>query len=457
MNRLETILQSVWKRSRFTSYFYQAVQFRKEPEIPTLVLHAADSRLHLLYNPAFVERTDTEELIGLLVHEMMHILLNHDHRLLPGHDPVLQNLAQDMVVNTCLTDWRDTFFSRTHLGKRDYPPLVLPARLPQVPQDFLTDNPSRRKEDIAWEELYRWMAEVRKTRREKHETQDASQNFQLHRLQKERMPFAEPPDCNYDGFSLHSSDGAFLPTGIHLFQRADEKKNIHALKNRLIQYALQDDECRNDRIFQHLSVLLQKVQKPDSSFSRKLLKSHVEEASLADDWKYTSSRFDRRYFASGLYAPGRAYGKKMTVTVAVDVSGSMVVHPDHLEKAFGVVESLLGHYKVFLLCIDEEVFIPRKHEGKFLKSDTLRNFYAYRKGDWRLIQSGNSGTTFFASLFGRFMRGHHEPLVVITDGDIYDLDRLPVYWNTLWVIAGKREKRFDPPFGKVAMLNDTDR
>jgi len=142
----------------------------------------------------------------------------------------------------------------------------------------------------------------------------------------------------------------------------------------------------------------------------------------------------------------------MTVTVAVDVSGSMVMRPEDLEKAFGVVESLLHQYRVFLVCVDETVFVPFKNADKRQKSQAAVMSYQYQKGDWQYIQTGSSVTTFFSPLFEIFMKGHHEPLIIITDGDIYDLGQLKKYPQTLWVITGQRDKPFQPPFGKVVKL-----
>jgi hypothetical protein len=50
------------------------------------------------------------------------------------------------------------------------------------------------------------------------------------------------------------------------------------------------------------------------------------------------------------------------------------------------------------------------------------------------------------------MRGHKEQLIVITDGYIYDLDRLEKYHNTLWLISEERDEPFVPPFGKAVRI-----
>ena len=97
---LELILESLWNKSRFTSYFYQGVDLVEEKSIPTLALGIYSSRLTLFYNQKFISSLNSDELTGLLIHEMMHIVLNHDHRGFTDGDIFLQNLAQDMVINS---------------------------------------------------------------------------------------------------------------------------------------------------------------------------------------------------------------------------------------------------------------------------------------------------------------------------------------------------------------------
>jgi len=131
----------------------------------------------------------------------------------------------------------------------------------------------------------------------------------------------------------------------------------------------------------------------------------------------------------------------------------MVIKPGDLEAAFGIIEELIGRFRVFLLCIDETVFIPEKQGDMFTRSAGTEKPYEYKKGDWRFIKTGSNGTTYFESLFNRHMRGHKEQLVVITDGYIYDLDRLEKYHNTLWLISDRGDEPFVPPFGKAVKID----
>jgi predicted metal-dependent peptidase len=454
ISRLETALQELWKRSRFTSYFFQSVQFTEENHIPTLALHVTDHRVSLLYNVDFFKQIHTEELIGLLVHEMMHIILNHHHRSLQHQDTILLNLAQDMVVNSYLIDSKETFFFRKHTGARDTSCLVLPSGLPEIPAAFFDEQASMKKEDVTWEVLYQWLVSRRKQNRS-DKTEDIRNDPDDFQLKNFLLPGQAPNEdlqFNHQGLSFHDKTSVILPAGIHLFRTNDHQTSVEALKERIIHYSIQDETCRNERFFQHISAMIQKIQPVQKPSWKEMIKAFVESSAMSGEWKYSASRFDRRYFAAGLFAPGRTYSKEKIVTVAVDVSGSMVAKPEDIETAFGVIESLLKQHKVYLLCIDEEVFVPYKHNDTLQKSRNPNTSFLYRKGDWRYLQTGSSGTTFFSPLFDRFMKKHREPLIIITDGEIYDLDQLRYYPKTLWVITGNRDKPFQPPFGKVVMI-----
>ena len=109
-DKLESVLESLWKQSRFVSFFYQSVNFVENPNIPTLALAVQESRLVLYYSAAFIDGMPAAELIGLLVHEMLHVVLNHNHMAYPDENPYLQNLAQDMVINNYLTERKKNIF-----------------------------------------------------------------------------------------------------------------------------------------------------------------------------------------------------------------------------------------------------------------------------------------------------------------------------------------------------------
>ncbi len=453
-SKLETTLQELWNRSRFASYFYQSVQVIPVTGLSTIALTLSRMRFSLLYNPEFINSLDPEELIGLLIHEMLHVVLNHDHRGFSGEDPALQNLAQDMVINTYIADHTETFFSKKGRGLRDVSRLILPAGLPMIPEAFYLENTIQKKGDTTWEAVFIWM----KNRREPAISD--SVGIEPERLFGYRMNPVEfqkhekdgDSESIEEGFEVSDSRSKSLPTGIHLVRSNHFQYSADAIKKRIVSFAQRDETCREERFFQKVSGLISTLQKVDLSDWKKMIAAFADHPTHSNEFEYRTGRFNRRYFASGIYAPGRFYKKSKVITVAVDVSGSMVMKPGEIEAAFGVVETLLKKYSVHLLCIDENVFIPHKKEDRFVDSGNHTVPYHYKKGDWRYIKTGSSGTTFFSPLFDRFMKGHHEPLLVITDGFIHDLDRLKPYTLTLWAISENRKEPFEPPFGKVVRI-----
>ncbi len=463
-DRWETTLRELWRRSRFASYFYQSVHFIEEPSLPTIALTIYASRFTLFYNDTFIEQIDNEELIGLLIHEMLHIIHNHDHRAFSDEDTHMQNLAQDMVINSYILGHASTFFSRKGMYAADVPPITLPRGLPRIPATFFKEQGDT---DPRWEDIFRWL----KARQKRlpsitidgdpcdpgpGEPLFSSRSMHADRSAAGDRSDIDPADDDHsreglDGISFFDEQGNPLPTGLHLMKSHDLKYQIDAGKKRILSFAMRDSTCRDERIYQDLRGIISGTEEVDTNSWRRMIKSIADYSSQSNAWTYTYSRFNRRYFAGGVYAPGRTFQHRQNITVAVDVSGSMVMKPGDIEAAFGVVEDLLAKYTIHLLCMDERVFIPELKDDRLVPSASHKPYH-YRKGDWRFIRTGASGTTFFAPLFNDFMRHHRELLIVITDGYIYDLERLKPHVPTLWVISEHRAEPFNPPFGQVVSI-----
>jgi len=465
--RLELTLEDLWQKSRFASYFYQGVDLAEERDIPTLALTLYHSRLVLFYNPGFIDNLTSDEITGLLIHEMMHIVLNHDHRGFPEGKIYLQNLAQDMVINSYLKENGKTFFSRKASYSPDVPPLILPEGLLFIPDEFFKETGIA---DPTWEEVYYWLKDQPdeklkelKLAGEKNDSSGPGLKMRSplddleEALSSLDLSYNTAPEEKYtrfknmDGLFFETEGGDPLPTGIHVMKPRTDRNILDAKINHFINTAKRDETCRDERIFEEISAIIEAPGKTDTAWIKKL-KSIVDLTAQSTEFQYTYNRFNKRYFSQGIYSPGRSFKQREAVTVAVDLSGSMVMKPYNIEAAFGIIEDLLGRFKVYLLCLDEKVFIPEKQNNTFVKSKESDKPYLYKKGDWKYIKSGSSGTTYFESLFNDYMTGHSELLIVITDGYIYDIDRLRKYKNTLWLISEDRDEKFNPPFGKAVKI-----
>ncbi|MGQ9844237.1 MAG: DUF2201 family putative metallopeptidase [Spirochaetota bacterium] len=453
---INNALLSIWKQSRFTSYFYHAVEFVQTQAIPTLSL-VASHRMVLYYNPNFLNAISQEDFIGLLVHEMLHVILEHNHRAKTGN-VVLQNIAQDMVVNTFINSHSKNFFSHKGQYQWDVPKLTIPQGLPQIPQEFYDETAIN---DPVWEDVYRWLLKKQDELTVSNNHNDIVKQKGL--FHNDRFAIAHNNELNHDhefnykNYLYNSSvddeklilhdENSHLPTGVHYFTEDNASKR--SIKNKIIAHAKKDEWCTVERSFMDIVALLEKINLHDSSYYKNHIRSIIDYMSHSNEWYYTHSRFNRRYVAKGIYIAGRAYKQNEIITVAIDISASMMSQKEELETAFGIIEDLTNKYKLFLVCVDEEYFIPVKQGEAFTRSETSTKPYEYKKGDWKLIKSGYGGATFFSSFFNEYLKGHKEMVLVITDGYIYDVDKLKPYSNTLWLIAKSRNERFVAPFGKA--------
>jgi predicted metal-dependent peptidase len=454
----DTVLQKLWVKSRFTSYFYQSVHFDEDETVPTLSLAATKTGFVLRYNDTFPDAFSLDELTGLLAHEMMHVMLNHNHRVKPGKDALLQNLAQDMVINSYMLENKARFFSRAGRDLRDEPEVILPDGLPLVPAKFYAENSN--KYDPSWEEVYEWL-EANQDEKITDVTDGSQDGFSVDsRFEMPDFSFKQKISDEIiadffndtDGVIFKSASGRELPAGVHFFREKAMDDTVDALKKRIISFAARDENSRAERLYQDISSLISRIRPAKIKNFNKVVKRFLNQVLCGDDWDFSARRFNRRYFGEGIYAPGRFYRRQPSITVAVDVSGSMLAKPETIERAFGVIESLLGRYAVHLICIDEEVFVPQRSGDTFIASKETSDAYLYRRGDWRFINTAANAATFFGPRFDTFMKDKKEPLIVITDGEVYDMDRLTPYRDTLWAVPPECSGRLKPPFGKVATI-----
>ncbi|ABW68924.1 vWA domain-containing protein [Desulfosudis oleivorans] len=452
IDKWDDVLSQLWRQSRFASYFYQAVSLVGSENVPTLALAVSSRRFVLFYNQPFVLNTPADHLIGLLIHEMLHIVLNHAHRGRSGQNVHFRNLAQDMVINSYLKGHARTFFSRKDEGARAF--LALPPGLPEIPAAFGKRVGRTEIFDVTWEAVYLWLLARHQDRGERHgENRPAAGP----------LPGAEPwesgnrdPDKALppEGIQFVDGNGAPLPTGIHLFSTENAHQQARAGAERILGFVRNHDECRGERLYSDLSRLIRQPVPARDLKWKKTVRSIADRMCRTSRWDYSFARPNRRFFDAGIYAPGRYLKNRPLITIVVDVSGSMTAHPGELEAAFGAVEELTSDFQVNLLCIDQDLFVPRQHEAA-RPVNGESGHYLYQKGDWRHIKTGSRGATFFAPLFNVYMKNRTGALVVITDGEIYDLNALAPYSPTLWVISGNRRQFFNPPFGSVMDITET--
>ncbi|MDY0131234.1 MAG: hypothetical protein RBR53_01065 [Desulforegulaceae bacterium] len=458
--KLESSLKTLWKKSRFTSYFYQLCTFIKSDEIPTIAMDESEMRPALYYNEEFIENLEVKNITALLVHEMLHVIFRHDHRAFSMKNPYLQNMAQDMVVNSFIKENIKTFFSGENHGE---PILELPEDLPLIPTYFHRETGIK---DPKWEDVYDWLLKGGKTKLSEF-IDEVDKMFKslmpdTSKKQKGQSPVNDPLFQNKNskkdnkslGFIFTDSKGKPLKTGSHIFKETSVSNRMNTNAKKITAMASNDPGANQDRFFALMTKIMSGPQKTKISSWEKKVKSLVDLNSPSDKTEFTYKKFNRRYFSKGIYAPGKIMKDKERIITAVDVSASVTSNPGELEKAFGVIENLVKKYKTELVLMDETLFFPKEENGILKKETNLNKKFFYKPGDWKKIKSGSGGTTFFSPLFNKYLKKRNETLIVITDGFIHDIGKLKPYKNTIWLIGKGGNQKFLPPFGKTFFIEN---
>jgi len=92
------------KKSPFFGTLLLNAPWREDESIPT----AATDGKGLMFNPKFMEKLSEKQMAGVVLHELGHVVLQHVHRMrdIFRHDPMVANIAADIVVNGIIDDNR---------------------------------------------------------------------------------------------------------------------------------------------------------------------------------------------------------------------------------------------------------------------------------------------------------------------------------------------------------------
>jgi predicted metal-dependent peptidase len=92
------------KKSPFFGTLLINAPWREDESVPT----AATDGKGLMFNPKFMETLNEKQMAGVVLHELGHVFLQHVPRMrdIFRHDPVVANIAADIVVNGIIDDNR---------------------------------------------------------------------------------------------------------------------------------------------------------------------------------------------------------------------------------------------------------------------------------------------------------------------------------------------------------------
>jgi predicted metal-dependent peptidase len=104
---LDRAIVALLLKEPFYGHLLGAVVRRADAGIPTAAVTLTPRGVHLVVNPSFFqEKLTPQERIAVVKHEALHLALRHLYRPVNEHeDPLLCNLAADLVVNQLVAPW----------------------------------------------------------------------------------------------------------------------------------------------------------------------------------------------------------------------------------------------------------------------------------------------------------------------------------------------------------------
>jgi len=159
---LERILSGALIRLRMHSPFFAALALFARTEIREEIPTAATDGRNIYWNPRFLQSLTPREVLGVLLHEVLHAALLHTVRR-GIRDPLLWNIAADIVVNGMI----DAEVNRPGGGPHGMPssssPFALPSGAVRDPAlasfsveevyELIQKDPKKRELADAWRDL----------------------------------------------------------------------------------------------------------------------------------------------------------------------------------------------------------------------------------------------------------------------------------------------------------------
>jgi len=380
----------------------------KEPALASILMRfpikletcgtACTDGRRIMFDPNFAVSLPFDQLLGVLLHETLHIMLGHPARFTADRtrDHRLANAAMDYVVNPTIKE----------LGYN-------------LPACALLDP--RFTSAMSWEHVYSILAA------EQPDQKQGRGQGQQGQGQGQGQPDHDPGGCG-------GVEPLRAPDGRHQASPSESAQWERELKAAVTQAA--QLAKRQGRERGHLARMFDSMLEPMVSWDH--LRVYANRFARSD---YSWTRPSKRMRESGWYFPECRSVQFGTLVVALDTSGS-VTHNElsrYLAELRGVHQQLQPEETIVIYC-DQSV----NHIDRFGPRDTLE---ANPKG---------GGGTDFRPVFAWLDRENIKPdaLIYITDlcCDRYpDAPDYPVLWAT--TTEPGSHYATTPPFGEVMRVN----
>lgn len=382
--------------------FFSVIALNLHSRADWSISTACTDGTRLLYNPSFLLSLSPEERIGLVIHELFHVILLHPFRMRKDyHDHKLANIAMDFEINNHI----DTYIQEWSAARGGRAASIA------LPKGGLLDH---QYDGLTWEEIYEKI------------------------LQQAEQGGGDPDPDGSGGFGEVT-----MPGGC-----ATEEEKREAAGSGKAPYETFTAADWSEKIAQaetvakmrgsmpgSLSTLCARLRAPEIAwpeYLRRYFDAHAQ-----DD--YDARRSDRRHLPRDFYLPTLFSECMGDVVIAIDTSGSIYYDQSLFERFMGETADIMSRLK------------PRT--TTVIQCDTrVTDVREYQPGDVLALDIKGGGGTDFRPVFDHINERGIEPKVLVfyTDGYGEYPPTPPAGYDVLWVDYGNYDRY---PFGEVIRTN----
>jgi predicted metal-dependent peptidase len=393
----------------FFGYIAMYLKFIEENKIETC---AIDKNGNFYYNSKFVESLTKEQLRGVVLHELLHCVFFHLHRL--GHrDRMIWNYATDSVINYIIIN------EGLELPEMAIRPSRYDGSLKIFGKTFSVKNKSAEK---FYNEIYEDMKKNMNDQNKNGESGDGDSNDGMKNFDEHKYVGKESKEDSKSNQQKNKN-----------LSEQDWKRIItNAKVSNINQKSKGYESGEMDRLIDDISDPKINWQ----SKLRQILKGHIP-------YDYTFTRRNRKtHHLPDTYLPA-IEKDKIEVLVNIDTSGS--VGKEELTAFVSEVIGIRNAYqnlKLIILYSDTKVYKPVE-----LENPTVEDIIRHKPKGY--------GGTDHRPVF-EYIDKHYpniQLVVCCTDGQTDFPDKIPRY-NVIWVLGGSwKVEKNKIPFGEVIEID----
>ena len=353
---------------------------------------------HIFYNPAWVASLDLQACMGVVAHEVLHVLFGHADRR-GGREPTLWNIAADHAINLLL---RDQGFT--------------------LPVGGLYNSSFR---GLTSEGIYDRLCDALKAASDDGSDADSTGTSAVD--DSPPVPGQAGDRDLLDPNDLRTAD---LRDG-----DAPDAENRRLIRRQLLGELRQHLRGTSAGFFADEIELAREGVVDWRLLLRRFLFDRVR-----SDWR--SYPYSKRWIHRGLYMPSVGVESPGRIVIAIDTSGS-ISNPS-LAQTFAEVRALRDVFPCELTVIQCDATIRQ-----------VEHYAAEDSASVPAIQSAKGrGGTDFRPVFEWLHKESattHVALIYFTDG-FGEFPELPPQWPTIWLVQKRGAKDDAFPFGMVCRL-----